>query len=226
MFSYNEHSGQSNLEKVSIHDLFEDVKLTAGGAELSEKGYIPLATENTWLKLQYMAKPTQAVVDYMVKSGRGEPGKAEIGITNTISFSSYWDASYGKFETTPRIAGVVEESELENFKKSAELVGDCIVNKAYKEFHRLHPNYALRAIREPVGSELRNIQRHAQLVWVAVGYALKNDKIIKRAENGEFDNFYLDQKLLNVLKNKFDVDVRVVHKDKRIASGASLEMSA
>ncbi len=212
-------SGRSKLEKISIHDLFEDVKLTVGGADLEKQGYIPIGYEHTWLNLRYMAKPTQEVIDYMAQSGRGEPGKAEIMHNNAVAFSAYWDASYGKFETTPRIAGVVDQEELDAFKKGAELVGDCIVKKAYADFHALHPNYALRSVREPSeGSRLREIQRHAQLVWVAVGYALKNDKIIQSAEKGEFNNFYLDQRRLDFLKEKFGVEVRTVAPEKRIDS--------
>lgn len=214
MFSYSDITHRSNMEKVSIHELFDDVKLTGDGEDLKEQGYIPLDYEYVPLKLKYMVKPSLQVIEYMKNSGRGMPNKAEIGINNTIAFTANWDG----YETQPRIAGVVDQKELSDFKKSAPLVGECIVKKAYDNFKKEHPNFALRSVREPVGTELNHIQRLAKLVWVAVGYSLRSPSIIKKAENGEFKNFYLNQKKLNTLKNKFNIDVPQVAKEKRIDS--------
>ncbi len=215
MFEHN-LANRSKAGKISVHDVFDDIKLTAGGDELSEQGYITLDYENRELKLKYMVKPSESVVDYMVESGRGLPGKVEINLLNEVLFYAYWDATYGKFETTPRIAGIVDQNELSEFKKSAEYVGDCLVNKAYKDLLKIHPLYNILSAREPLGSDLREVQNRAKLVWVAVGYALNNKKFIECAGRGDFNNFYLDQSRLDFLRDKFNVDVRNVDPEKQI----------
>ncbi|EGR5855747.1 hypothetical protein RGL65_005238 [Vibrio parahaemolyticus] len=215
MFEHN-FANRSKAGKISVHDVFDDIKLTAGGDELSEQGYITLDYENRELKLKYMVKPSESVVDYMVESGRGLPGKVEINLLNEVLFYAYWDATYGKFETTPRIAGIVDQNELSEFKKSAEYVGDCLVNKAYKDLLKIHPLYNILSAREPLGSDLREVQNRAKLVWVAVGYALNNKKFIECAGRGDFNNFYLDQSRLDFLRDKFNVDVRNVDPEKQI----------
>ncbi|AKO78037.1 hypothetical protein EN12_23345 [Vibrio cholerae] len=209
-------ANRSKAGKISVHDVFDDIKLTAGGDELSEQGYITLDYENRELKLKYMVKPSKSVVDHMVESGRGLPGKVEINLLNEVLFYAYWDATYGKFETTPRIAGIVDQNELSEFKKNAEYVGDCLVNKAYKDLLKFHPLYNIRSAREPLGNDLREVQNRAKLVWVAVGYALNNKKFIECAERGDFNNFYLDQSRLDFLRDKFNVDVRNVDPEKQI----------
>lgn len=215
MFEHN-FANRSKAGKISVHDVFDDIKLTAGGDELSEQGYITLDYENRELKLKYMVKPSKSVVDYMVESGRGLPGKVEINLLNEVLFYAYWDATYGKFEITPRIAGIVDQNELSEFKKSAEYVGDCLVNKAYKDLLKIHPLYNILSAREPLGSDLKEVQNRAKLVWVAVGYALNNTKFIECAERGDFNNFYLDQSRLDFLRDKFNVDVRNVDPEKQI----------
>ncbi|ENI3813398.1 hypothetical protein ABXX93_001392, partial [Vibrio fluvialis] len=74
MFALEEHSRTSKLEPISVSDVFDDIKLTAGGANLEEQGYIPL-TDETYktpphslkLNLRYMVKPSQAVIEHMEK---------------------------------------------------------------------------------------------------------------------------------------------------------------
>ncbi|MBC5853176.1 hypothetical protein [Vibrio metschnikovii] len=215
MFEHN-FANRSKACKISVHDVFDDIKLTAGGDELAEQGYITLDYENRELKLKYMVKPSKSVIDLMVESGRGLPGKVEINLLNEVLFYSYWDTTYGKFETTPRIAGIVEQNELIEFKKSAEYVGYCLVNKAYKDLLKAHPLYNIRSASEPLGSDLKDLQNRAKLVWVAVGYALNNKKFIECAERGDFNNFYLDQSRLDFLRDKFNVDVRDVDPEKQI----------
>lgn len=56
MFEHN-FANRSKAGKISVHDVFDDIKLTAGGDELSEQGYITLDYENRELKLKYMVKP-------------------------------------------------------------------------------------------------------------------------------------------------------------------------
>lgn len=215
MFEHN-FASRSKAGKISVHDVFDDIKLTAGGDELSEQGYITLDYENRELKLKYMIRPSKSVVNHMVESGRGLPGKVEINLLNEVLFYAYWDATYGKFETTPRIAGIVDQNELSEFKKSAEYVGDCLVNKAYQDLLKIHPLYNIRSAREPLGSDLKEVQNRAKLVWVAVGYALNNKKFIECAERGDFNNFYLDQSRLDFLRDKFSVDVKNVDPEKQI----------
>lgn len=213
MFEYN-HSGQSELKTVNIEELFEDIKLSSGGINLKDEGYIPFEFENTSLGLQYFVKPTKEVIEYMTKSGRGMPSRAELLINDSVAFSSTWKGDNVNYTTTPRIAGVVDKQAMIDYKKNAELIGDSIVGKAYKAFHRLHPNYALRYIREPQGSELSNIRRHAGLVWLAVGYQLDNEIIKQKALNGDYDDFYLYQSKLNFLNDEFDLGIRALHPDK------------
>lgn len=225
MFALEEHSRTSKLEPISVSDVFDDIKLTAGGANLEEQGYIPL-TDETYktpphslkLNLRYMVKPSQAVIEHMEKFGCGYPKRAIESIVSSISFA------YAASQINVKTAGVVNPDELALFKENAELVGDCLVKTAYKKFHALHPNFYLRSCIPPNESQLSNIEQHARNLWIAVGFTLKNDAIIKEAEKGGFNKFYLNQARLDYLNKHFCIDVPTVHKDKRIDNDDSLTL--
>jgi hypothetical protein len=208
LFSYNSESRRSEMREVAIESLFDDVKLCDGeskGAAL-ENGYLPLVYECIDLGLVYMAKPTSAVVDYMLRSGRGNPCNAEIIQGNAVAFVSDWDG----FKTQPRIAGVVSDSDLEGFKKGAERMISGLVNRMYGEFHSKHPNYTHPMLRHPRGEKVGScmsaageVARAAKKVWLAVGYELNDDVIKQKAKDGYFDEFYTDQRNIDFLNENF-----------------------
>ncbi len=216
---------KDNPKKLAISDLFDDIKLTAGGANLD--GYIPLGDmtyqtprHSIHLGTRCIVKPSKEVIDFMVKAGYGYPTKSSASINNFISFTSTMNG----FEFTPAIAGSVDPEELAAFRDSAEIAGDCLVKNAYQKFHKLHPNFAMRSCIEPKGIQLSNIEQHARSVWLAVGVTLKNEEIIKKAEKGDFNKFYLNQARLDFLSKKFGIDVPTVHKDKRVEQDDSLSL--
>lgn len=217
MFEKENFSSRSKMLPIQVSDVFEDIVIcqSKGINSQSENdpeynkyrkmGYLPLDPFNQDLSLIYLVKPTQAVQDHMSKIGYEEARLVEhCKITNAIRFSTIWENQRASINTTWQIAGVVDKQELDKFKSAATIkTSQCIIKRAFDEFNKTHPNYHYPLRPEPTKLALSM----ARKIWIAVGIASKDDTILNKANNGDFDLFFKKLSQMRYLKEKHQIPV-------------------
>ena len=212
IFEKERLSNRSQMKKIELTDVIDQIKYSSIKSKHSEKlikeGYVSFIKPDNEFDgdMCYYIKPNKAVRDYMNNKGYGVVAGVEyLDTTRTISFHSRWESNSISMTTTPQIAGILDEKKLN--KKLGELLyeGDCQVNKAYSKMYNYNPNYALKSINFS-GKSLEKMKSFSRNIWLAAGFTLNDDDIIKKARNGELDMAFKDHKKMKFLNEKFEFE--------------------
>lgn len=212
IFEKEEFSSRSKMTPIEINDVIEDIKFSSLESEHSKKiieeGYLSFSRVRDDFdgNLCYYIKPTQAVQDYMIKSGYGDvSGVGFSDITKTISFHSLWESKSISMTTTPQIAGVLDHYKLQQQLSEIKYEGDCQVNNAYLKMYACEPNYALPSI-NITGKKLEKMKSLNRNIWLAAGFMLNDKDITQKAHNGDLDLSFKDPEKMKFLGENFDFE--------------------